>query len=231
MKIAFKCGVCGKPYEVDVAQAGRRGRCAKCGEEMTVPQAPPSENRKAAVESYDGYALDEAESTGPSLYTPPRGNDDLAAPPLASERAARSKGLSARMKRVKPGQFAKWRGPLIGLGVTVVVMAALALVFPALAIGVGAILALAGMLLTCGGYAMGAYAAFSEDFLYGFLYLVVPLYTAWFLVSRFDELKAVVLAIALGLGLSLVGGWALEYGHASRGGHGGQVNSSVAEPQ
>jgi hypothetical protein len=215
MKIAFECRVCGKPYEVDAAQAGRRGRCAKCGEEMTVSPAPKPAPRQATVpvEAYDGYALDDLDGDGPSSYTPPRGDEDFAPPPLASDRPAKPKGLTARMKKVKPGQFAKWRGPLIGLGVAVAALALMVLIFPSLAIVLGAIIVTVGMILALGGFAVGAYAAFCEDFVYGFLYLVLTPFTAWYIVSRFEELKAVALAIALGLGLSLVGGWALEYGH------------------
>jgi hypothetical protein len=88
----------------------------------------------------------------------------------------------------------------------------------------GGIIVTVGMILALGGFFVGAYAAFQEDFVYGGLYVLLPPFTAWYIVSRFDELKAVALAIALGLGLSLVGGWVLEYGHGAVDEHRAPVN-------
>ena len=51
---------------------------------------------------------------------------------------------------------------------------------------VGCILAVIGIILLLGGYAVGAYAAFTEDALYGWLYLFFPLYTAYYLVANWD---------------------------------------------
>ena len=45
-----------------------------------------------------------------------------------------------------------------------------------------------GLVLLLVGYGVGAYAAFCEDTLNGFLYLFIPLYTGYYLVSNWDEM-------------------------------------------
>jgi hypothetical protein len=40
-KIVFSCPVCGHSYSVPNSAAGRRSRCAKCGEPVVVPEARP----------------------------------------------------------------------------------------------------------------------------------------------------------------------------------------------
>jgi hypothetical protein len=55
------------------------------------------------------------------------------------------------------------------------------------------------------GYAAGAYGAFCEDFLYGFLYLVIPLYTAYYLVTRWEDLWRWFACSTTGVGLVLFG--------------------------
>jgi len=45
---------------------------------------------------------------------------------------------------------------------------------------VGCVLMAVGSLMVLAGYGVGAYGAFREDFLYGMLYLLVPLYAAYY---------------------------------------------------
>lgn len=240
MKIAFACEGCGKRYEVDGSKAGRRGRCANCGNEMTVPAEPTEATSPIeaavpiALESLDdAYALDDSAGNGPSAYTPALG-DEAAAPERPwqpADRPARSKSLAAKMRRVQPGQFARWRGPLIGLGVVLAVLVVLALVFPSLAAVLGTIIAFVGILLTVGGYAVGTYIAFTEDFVHGVAFLLIPPYTAWYFVSRFDDMKVPAIACILGLALLLVGVWALKYGQGPpRDEAGAQVARTEVDP-
>src|SRR4051812_49600395 len=44
-----------------------------------------------------------------------------------------------------------------------------------------------GSLMMLGGYCVGLYAAFQEDSLYGCLYLIIPLYTAYYIITRWDD--------------------------------------------
>ncbi len=62
-----------------------------------------------------------------------------------------------------------------------------------------------GCILILVGYVVGAYGAFSEDFLYGFLYLVIPLYTAYYMITRWDDLWVWFVCMTSGVGLILLG--------------------------
>ena len=63
---------------------------------------------------------------------------------------------------------------------------------------------------------MGLYAAFQEDSLYGCLYMIIPLYTAYYIVTRWDELWICFACSTVGFGIVLLGtemirwaGWAV----------------------
>jgi hypothetical protein len=62
-----------------------------------------------------------------------------------------------------------------------------------------------GMLLILIGYLAGAYGAFSEDSLYGFFYLVFPLYTAYYMVTRWEDLWVWLVCSTVGVGLAMIG--------------------------
>ena len=66
-------------------------------------------------------------------------------------------------------------------------MAGIALFAPQGTLIAGSTLMVVGSVMVLAGYGVGAYAAFGEDFLYGFLYLVIPLYTAYYLVTRWED--------------------------------------------
>jgi hypothetical protein len=72
--------------------------------------------------------------------------------------------------------------------VVVLVSAMIALFAPRGTLLVGCLLLFVGSAMVLVGYAAGAYGAFHEDFLYGILYLLVPLYAAYYLVTRWDDL-------------------------------------------
>src|SRR5208337_3868253 len=64
--------------------------------------------------------------------------------------------------------------------------------------------ALGGILVPV-AYFAGAYGAFSEDALYGLLYITIPLYTAYYLVTRWEDLWIWVTCATVGVGLVLLG--------------------------
>ena len=69
----------------------------------------------------------------------------------------------------------------------------------------GSALIILGSLMVLVGYAAGAYGAFCEDFLYGFFYLVFPLYTGYYLVTRWEDLWKWLVSSTVGVGLVLIG--------------------------
>jgi hypothetical protein len=62
-----------------------------------------------------------------------------------------------------------------------------------------------GSVMILVGYGVGAYGAFREDSLYGFLYLLIPLYTAYYLVTRWDDLWVWFVCMTSGVGLIVLG--------------------------
>ena len=53
-------------------------------------------------------------------------------------------------------------------------------------------------------YFAGAYGAFSEDILYGLLDITIPLYTAYYLVTPWEDLWIWITCSTAGVGLALI---------------------------
>jgi predicted Zn finger-like uncharacterized protein len=210
MKIPFACPSCGASGSVDESLVGRHVRCNQCTHRFAVPG--PGE----AVD--DGYALAEpprvaagfeATGQGPGpVFVAARGGS----PPIFhSPRKPRSLRPRSTDRRGESG-FArkKW---LIGAGA----FAALALLVTALFAPNGLILAgsatiILGMAMVLVGFAAGAYGAFSEDFLYGFFYMVFAPYTGYYIVTRWDDLRGWFLCSTAGVVLVGIGAQMLRWG-------------------
>ena len=203
MKFAFACPSCGASGSVDESLVGKHVRCKHCTHRFAVP------GRGEAVAG--DYALVEPtrESAGVAatgmdpvpVFVPSRGKEPRAAPP---PRKPKGKASGSTSRRSESG-FA-WRTWLVRVGV----LAAMALLATALFVPRGVVVAgsamiLLGMAMVLVGYAAGAYGAFCEDFLYGFFYLVIPLYTAYYLVTRWDDLRGWFALSTAGVGLVLLG--------------------------
>jgi hypothetical protein len=91
-----------------------------------------------------------------------------------------------------------------------VIVIFLATFVPVARVPIGIALALPGVLLCLYGFASGAYIAFTEDDLHGWLYLLFPFYAAYYLVSRWDDMSSRLIMVVLGLVLAGVGGRMLE---------------------
>ena len=81
----------------------------------------------------------------------------------------------------------------------------------------GCILIVLGSVMVLVGYVAGAFGAFSEDSLYGFLYLVIPLYTAYYMVTRWEDLWVWFACSTAGVGLIVVGTEVARWGGVSVG--------------
>jgi predicted Zn finger-like uncharacterized protein len=206
MKNAFTCPGCGASGSVEDALIGKQVRCKQCNHRFAVPSPVEAEA--------DGYSLVEptrgnAGVVGTTkdtrvVFVPARGDQ----PPIAlSVRKPRRviSGSNPRRSRSQESGFA-WKTWLIRVGV----LAAIALLATALFAPHGVVLAasamlILGMAMVLVGYGAGAYGAFSEDFLYGLLYLVFPFYTAYYLVTRWEDLWFWFACSTAGVGLVLVG--------------------------
>jgi hypothetical protein len=208
MTIRFACPNCAVTGSVDASAAGKLARCKYCGHRFTIPIP-------GAAAEPDVYALEEPveESGGveyavkdpfqDATFTAARGDEPTATAPRRPKRAApRSQPRTAGKRASRSAWPARlgWVG-----GALVIAIAAVALLAPnGLLIAACIVIAL-GCVMILVGYAAGAYGAFSEDFLYGFLYLVIPLYTAYYMVTRWEDLWVWFLCMTSGVGLVLLG--------------------------
>ena len=69
----------------------------------------------------------------------------------------------------------------------------------------GCILVAVGGIMVPMAYFAGAYGAFSEDSLYGLLYLLIPFYAGYYLVTRWEDLWIWITSASVGVGLVLIG--------------------------
>jgi hypothetical protein len=92
-----------------------------------------------------------------------------------------------------------------GVIVAALASVAIALFAPHGSLIVGCLLLTVGTVMVLVGYAVGAYGAFREDFLYGFLYVLVPLYTVYYLVTRWDDLWVWFACSTAGVALVMLG--------------------------
>jgi DNA-directed RNA polymerase subunit RPC12/RpoP len=211
MKIAVTCVRCGKRYEVDGAYAGKKGKCAACGERMMIPAMEPA-GYPAAPEP-DAYQLDEAHSTDQSTsFTPAQGSENVEEPRPRRRSKKRSPGSSDRKRaeQTDARQAISGRTTLIGLAVVLSVAVLIAVFVPGARMNIGRGVALVGLILFLYGYGSGAYIAFTEDALYGWLYLMLPPYAAYYFVSRWDDMSSRMVMLIVGLVLLTGGGRLLE---------------------
>jgi hypothetical protein len=206
MRIPFACPSCNATGSADAVHIGKQVRCKHCGARFTIPN--PDEP------GADVYALEEQaeepargsfmSSPEGALFVPSRVDDTTAGDrPRQKKRVA--SGLTPM--RVRQSQSAVlWQTRLIRCSVALVVLlVSIALLAPQGTLIAGCVLIILGSILLLVGYSAGAYGAFREDFLYGFLYLVIPLYTAYYMVTRWDDLWVWLACSTVGVGLILAG--------------------------
>ena len=87
--------------------------------------------------------------------------------------------------------------------VLVVVLALIVLLAPQGTLIAGCVLMGIGGVMILVRFSAGAYGAFCEDFIYGVLYLVIPLYTAYYMATRWEDLWVWLACSTAGVGLIL----------------------------
>ena len=207
MKIAFACPSCAATGSVDAAAAGRSARCKHCGHRFTIPGPDAAEAEVFAMEGHaaeadgDGYAV--MDPVQDSAFAPVRGEEPTSPVPRRPKGSApRSKSGSGSKRASRspwPVRLA-WVG-----GAFAIAIAAVALFAPSGMLYAACAVMAIGSVLILVGFAVGAYGAFSEDFIYGFLYLAIPLYTAYYMVTRWDDLWVWFACMTSGVGLVLLG--------------------------
>jgi hypothetical protein len=179
---------------------------------MAIPVVESAAPRPAPA--HGEYQLGEPHEPSPLAFraAPARtsGNSDWAA-----DRERGKKKAFGRTKRRREREE-----PAVSRSVILISLAALALMLTLLALfvpgtrkTVGVAVALPGLLLCVYGFVSGAYIAFTEDDLYGWLYVLFPFYAAYYFVSRWDEMRSRLVMVVVGLTLLAIGGRMLESDH------------------
>ncbi len=205
MTISFACPSCAATGSVDASFAGKLARCRHCGHRFTIPV--PGESGPEV------YSLDEpaGETVGGTAMSPSpesafvrsRGSGPAAAAPRQPKWNAPGSTKRAARKRGSPFAWGTWL--LRGGIATGIALAGIALLAPQGPLIAACALMVLGSAMVLVGYGVGAYAAFGEDFLYGFLYLVIPLYTAYYIVTRWEDLWVWFTCSTAGVVLVLLG--------------------------
>jgi hypothetical protein len=210
MKIPVACEMCQREYEVDDRYAGKTIKCTYCQQPMTIPAAPPAATPLLVVGE---YALDETHDSTPPIYrTAPdrREQDEVSGRDRVQKKKVKRSSGKGKDKRGRSENGGSPWGVLMSLAVIAVLLAIAAVFVPAVRTPVGVALALPGLLLCLYGYATGVYIAFTEDDLYGWLFLLIPCYAAYYIVTRWDDMYTRVIIVVAGLTLLAIGGRFLE---------------------
>jgi len=206
MNVSFACPSCNAAGSVDAVHIGKQVRCKHCGAHFSIPDPEDSQP--------DVYALEEPSpqsargiSNSPAkdvVFVPARADATVAIDgPRRRERSV--SGPTFRSVRASKSAF-PWQTWLIWGGVALVlILTAIAFLAPDGTWLVGCILVAIGGILVPVAYFAEAYGAFSEDALYGLLYVTIPLYTAYYLVTRWEDLWIWVTCATVGVGLVLIG--------------------------
>jgi hypothetical protein len=215
----FSCPSCAAPGRARVEWAGRSVRCKHCKATFTLPA--PGE---ADADSYDladpipiapeAVAAARPQEGVPSTFTP--SYRDAPMPEIPRETPRRN----VRREKSAREELRAWRGDrrvrIVGsFALLAAVVAVGAFVVPGFGPIGGWALTGVGLLMIAVGFFVGAYAAFREDFLYGFAYVVFPIYTGYYLVTRFDDLWPWFATSTVGFVLFNVGIKALQLSGAS----------------
>lgn len=210
----FACPSCAAPGKARSDWSGRSVRCKHCNAVFVLPE--PGE---AAAHAYELAELpDRAPAPLPlaplaegraSTFTPSYREGSLENVPVDRFRPAPRKPVTPReeIKEWSSDARVKLLGGILVAGL---ILAGVTFTLPGCGVVGGTALVGMGLVLIAIGYFVGAYAAFCEDFLHGMLYLFIPIYTGYYLVTRFDDLWPFFGGSTIGFLMFLLGTKALE---------------------
>jgi hypothetical protein len=206
MNVSFACPSCNAAGSVDAVHIGKQVRCKHCGAHFAIPDPEDSQPDVYALEEPSPQAAT-ARSNSPvedAVFVPARGDATSAGDrPRRKERSV--SGSTSQSVRASKSDF-PWQTWLVwGSVALVLILTAIALLAPHGTWLAGCILISIGGILVPVAYFAGAYGAFSEDVLYGLLYIMIPFYAAYYLVTRWEDLWIWITCATVGVGLVLIG--------------------------
>ena len=208
MKVEFACPGCGAKFAAEASQAGKSAPCRRCGERVTVPRPkahPEDEDDGTLYDLAEPLPAARAVAVGESSFVRARADPDT--PGRGGRPRPTSKAREARRHAdvLDPIALLKKSAPY--LAASVVLLAVVAAFAPHGPLIVGGAVAAVGFGLFAYGYATCVYIAFTEDSLYGILFLLFPFYAAYYVVSRWDDVWTRAALVLGGTALLTLGGW------------------------
>jgi hypothetical protein len=203
-----KCRNCGNVFTIPAADAvhaetvalepaaAPRARSVAVRRPAARPRKAPATAPQSATADEMGFdlgALENLERTGTvdNDYTPvPLAPPPLAAAPSRPVPMARPLGMPQRRPAVVSGldgliRFVPWvlLGGFLLLGIAIGILSG------SVAVGLVGALIIVGFLLALAGSLWGVVVPFMESILCGLLYLFLPLYPLYYLITRWDEMR------------------------------------------
>ena len=232
MTIAFPCEKCGKKFEVDQALAGKKCKCKQCGHIFLIPVPRQSSTAPKGVKTFgatDGAPASRPASARPAPRRPaPASSPSPVADPYGfAEARSRSiptadldddeeflpprpgKPISERKPRKRSGGFSienipGWAYLVLGALVLVAIVAAFTS-HTGMAVVWGGVLVIAFIAMAVGSIGL-LIVAFQEGLMCGLMYVFLPFYGLYYVISRWEDTKRwFVLCF---------GGWLLMMGSA-----------------
>ncbi|WP_165227526.1 hypothetical protein [Aquisphaera insulae] len=213
MRVPFACPSCHASGSAESAYIGREVRCKHCNTRFTIPDPEsPASDTYDLEERAEPVRRGAAVGAGAEAVFVPSRKDDRPGKPR------KAKGAAATSKR-RPGRDLSdfpWTRWLIRLAVAfVVAVAGIALIAPNGLWLAGCILMATGVMLLVLGHVGGTYVAFTEDFVHGFFYLGFPIYTAYYIVTNWDDMWVFFACSTVGAGLASAGLTLVEWAGAA----------------
>ena len=206
-KIRLKCTSCDRSLSVDESKAGKKLRCPTCETVITVPlasgsegQAAPGPARKAKRKKAEDP--DVIWSTPMSSYSSP----------AIEEHEYEQYGIPAKKPRSSDAEISTdemtLKGPMIffviGLVVGIVsIVLSLSAPEAGRVVSFGAIII--GALISVTGHWKIREAAYAESTSCGLMFVWLPLYQPYYIISRFSQIKIPFLVSLLGNIAAIVG--------------------------
>ena len=217
MPIIVECPSCAASYQLAEEQAGKKGRCSRCGNLFKIPKGSAAESVDAnsyeladeTPETIGGSARDSR--AGSSTFVPARARSE---PEHMPERLAFSH-LHDRAVQTTHETRALDLAILLGLAtvgfVLILGLGYLCFFVPGGTYPAGMVLWMIGTCFIIYGYWYGSHMAFDESFARGLLFRLFFPYTLYFLISRGSETRRELCYVLVGFVLWLTGSIAMQY--------------------
>ncbi len=229
-RIRFSCKGCGRAFAVDAEKAGKKLRCPDCQGVVSVPFESSGNPTKGKVSAERPASEGASTSNGRQTHRPVRRKqksatddpNDIWSQPLSSysspaieQEEYEQYGIAPKRQKVQQETNSNemtLTGPMVFFGVGVMVgIVAIALAFAVPAAGriTGFVAIGLGSLLSLIGHWKIRETAFQESATCGFLYVWMPFYQPYYILSRFAYIKIPFLVSILGNVILFLGvlGW------------------------